>query len=95
MNQGWKNFNFSPGENFQNRWVEYRDGDRRLGPLEFIESISPREQRPPLYFMHLLLPHEPFIYLPSGQIFELANLLKGPTVGKMMNGLSLKLINVI
>ena len=73
VNQGWKNFNFSPGENFQNRWVEYRDGDRRLGPLEFIESISPREQRPPLYFMHLLLPHEPFIYLPSGQIFELAN----------------------
>lgn len=73
VDQGWKNFNAR--KDFQSRWGEYRDGDRRLGPLEFIESISPREQRPPLYFLHLLLPHEPFKYLPSGQMFDLVGKL--------------------
>jgi hypothetical protein len=37
----------------------------------FVRSIDARE-RPTLYFMHILLPHVPYIYLPSGRKYTLA-----------------------
>ncbi len=36
-------------------------------PYTWIDTIKPDAGRPTLYFAHVLLPHEPFIYLPSGQ----------------------------
>lgn len=55
-----------PGWNFTDRWVSRRDSDRRAGPLEFIRSIHADDRRPTLYFLHALLPHEPYVLLSSG-----------------------------
>ncbi len=52
-----------------NRTPEKRTGgtkDRDLQVERFIESIRPRS-RPTLYFLHVLLPHRPWTYLPSGK----------------------------
>ncbi len=34
-----------------------------------IDSIEPEGNRPPLYFLHFLLPHEPYLHLPSGKLY--------------------------
>jgi arylsulfatase A-like enzyme len=59
-----------------NRWENFRSGQRRgtapdrAGVLErFIRSVSPRS-RPALHFLHVLLPHAPYEYLPSGQRYD-------------------------
>jgi len=44
--------------------------DQRVRFESFVRSIAPR-QRPALYFIHVLLPHVPWHYLPSGK--EYAN----------------------
>src|SRR3954451_8185051 len=31
---------------------------------------APADKRPPLYFMHVLLPHEPLRFLPDGKVYE-------------------------
>ena len=51
------------------RWISARDADRREGPRRFVESISRADPQPTLYFLHALLPHEPYMYLRSGQQF--------------------------
>ena len=43
---------------------------RREQAEHFIASIEPSEE-PPLYFMHVLLPHIPWAYLPSGKEYSL------------------------
>ncbi len=43
--------------------------DRRQQGLDFIKAIQPTDQ-PHLYFLHLLLPHYPYTYLPSGKIYN-------------------------
>ncbi len=63
----WKGF--LQGQNWQRRWVSNRDDDRTRGPRRFIDGISAADPKPTLYFLHALLPHEPYIYLPSGQRF--------------------------
>ena len=67
LTQDWKNFLQS--QQFQQRWVSERDRDRREGPRQFIESIRAGDHQPTLYYLHALLPHEPYIYLRSGQQF--------------------------
>src|SRR4051812_42663833 len=32
--------------------------------------VQPRDKRPQLWFMHVLLPHEPLRFLPSGRVYE-------------------------
>jgi hypothetical protein len=54
-----------------NRWVsEEIQGEfpphRAQQFLHFIETIHPSE-RPTLYFLHVLLPHTPYLWLPSGK----------------------------
>ena len=63
----WKDF--LRGQNWQRRWVSNRDDDRTRGPHRFIDGISANDPHPTLYFLHALLPHEPYVYLPSGQRF--------------------------
>ncbi len=46
--------------------AELRGAERPLRLERWIGSIRPRE-RPTLYVHHALLPHEPWIYLPSGR----------------------------
>jgi hypothetical protein len=42
----------------------------------FLDSIQPGE-KPALYFIHVLLPHAPYHYLPSGKIYSFDTLVKG------------------
>ena len=59
-----------------NRWENFR-GHRRSGVApdraavvdRFVRSIGPRA-RPALHFLHVLLPHAPYEYLPSGERYE-------------------------
>lgn len=69
--------------NWTDRWVERRDSDRGRAAEEFIRSISAGDPRPTLYFMHVLLPHEPYLYLPTGQRFSLV----GHTPGLQRGGI--------
>ena len=41
--------------------------DRRLLVRSFVDGISASDQQPTLYFLHTLLPHQPWALLPSGQ----------------------------
>jgi hypothetical protein len=66
VNQGWRNFKTAL---WKRRFVQQRAGDRRAPLLELIDALEPPTDRPTLYFGHVLLPHEPFIYYPSGRIF--------------------------
>ena len=49
----------------QVRWAQNRGADRR--PYDWIAAIDRPPGRPTLHFLHVLLPHEPFTYLPTGQ----------------------------
>ena len=69
VNQSWKDFAASgPDDLVSARWAQERAGDRRRTFDEFISAID-QVARPTLHFAHVLLPHEPFIYLPTGQQF--------------------------
>ena len=46
--------------------AELREAERPVRLRGWIDSIRPRD-RPTLYVHHALLPHEPWIYLPSGR----------------------------
>ncbi len=77
MTENWKDF--VENDNMRRRWIERRTSDRRQMVHEFVESIDVLDyrDRPPFYFLHTLLPHEPWVYLPSGQRFS----TNGNTVG--------------
>jgi hypothetical protein len=77
VTENWKDF--VKNDTWRMRWRERRTTDRRQMVHEFIESIiaPSSEDRPPFYFLHTLLPHEPWVYLPSGQQFT----TNGNTVG--------------
>jgi hypothetical protein len=44
----------------------FRD-DRRRFTNAFIDAIDATDQQPTLYFLHALLPHQPWVLLPGGQ----------------------------
>jgi hypothetical protein len=44
----------------------FRD-DRRQFARAFIDEIDAADQQPTLYFLHALLPHQPWVLLPGGQ----------------------------
>ncbi len=50
--------------------------DRYQHFQQFLEMI-PAAQEPAFYFLHTLLPHVPFIYLPSGKIYNTDTHLEG------------------
>ena len=49
-----------------------RDADRASEFRFFGDSIRPPGRRPGLYFLHTLLPHRPWEYLPSGRTYRSA-----------------------
>lgn len=77
--QSWKDF--AANETLEDRWREVRADDRRATAVRFIESVD-ETTRPSLYFMHVLLPHEPWLYLPSGQQFTVQKHSIGLRQGK-------------
>ncbi len=46
--------------------------DRAAEFRRFVEAIQPSDERPGLYFLHSMLPHIPWEYLPSGRRYERA-----------------------
>jgi hypothetical protein len=64
VTHNWRGFGF---DFWQRRWTERRDDDRRSMVLDWIAEIDARDQ-PVLHFLHVLLPHEPYVYLPTGQM---------------------------
>ena len=68
IDRSWKDF-LAESLHSGGRWILERDRDRRQGPLRFITSIRAEDPQPTLYFLHCLLPHEPFRILPSGKYY--------------------------
>ena len=62
MDQNWNDF--LANDTFQNRWRAARVDDRRQTATRFIESNHRRG--PTLHFLHVLLPHEPWLYFADG-----------------------------
>jgi hypothetical protein len=67
LTNDWRNF--IDAQRWQRRWITEKDNDRRQPPRELIAGISRDDPAPTLYFAHTLLPHEPYVYLRSGQTF--------------------------
>ena len=67
VTQSWRDFAADP--TMLSRWALLRGQDRRTPTDRFIASIAPAAggARPPLHFLHVLLPHEPWTHLPTGQ----------------------------
>ena len=82
VDQNWKDFaaNEDP-ETFGDRWRAARLDDRRVTIDRFIAAID-ADGRPMLHFMHALLPHEPFLYLPTGQQFTFQRHMIGLREGR-------------
>jgi hypothetical protein len=68
LTDDWRDF--VNADQWQGRWVRARDRDRTEPVTRFIESISAGDRQPTMYFLHVLLPHEPYVYLRSGQRFS-------------------------
>jgi hypothetical protein len=73
INDRWRNFRDSPGRGRAlpgNAVINRLAGGER--PLRFRTSVAAIRagRRPTLDFMHVLLPHEPLEYLPSGQRYK-------------------------
>ncbi len=56
----------SPGAWQRHVQQRFKD-DRRRFAQAFIDGISASDRQPTLYFLHVLLPHQPWVLLPSGQ----------------------------
>lgn len=50
-----------------------RNTDRAAEFRRFIASIGPPDDRPGFYFLHTLLPHRPWEYLPSGRNYRVTD----------------------
>jgi hypothetical protein len=65
VDENWRGF--AEAQTFQRQWGRQRESDRRRIIDSFLEAITSANQDATLYFLHALLPHEPYEYLPSGQ----------------------------
>ena len=82
VDQNWKDFAANDeSETFADRWRTARLDDRRVTIDRFIAGID-AGTRPLLHFMHALLPHEPFLYLPTGQQFTFQRHMIGLREGR-------------
>jgi hypothetical protein len=68
VTQNWKNFE-GPAPEVMQRWKRRRFADRRGQAERFIAAIAPCEGRC-LHFLHLMLPHLPLEYGPSGKKYH-------------------------
>ncbi len=61
----------TPGDRQLARAHPHRRNDERVNDFRrFMDSIRPPGARPGLYFTHVLLPHAPWEYLPSGRRYS-------------------------
>ncbi len=80
--QSWKDLAEGASKAWKDQWIEWRDRDRLQSALSAIDSIQPEGDRPPIYFLHILLPHEPYLYLPSGKQYAALPHLGGLLAGE-------------
>ena len=82
VTQNWRDF--VAEDTFIGRWNVRRVQDRGEAVKDFIVEIAAddRDDRAPLHFMHVLLPHEPWLYLPSGQRYTLRRYTVGTSSGQ-------------
>jgi hypothetical protein len=66
LTEDWKGF--ADAQGFQERWASERDRDRRRPLNQFLDRIERGDPPRTLYYLHALLPHEPYQYLPGGQL---------------------------
>lgn len=70
IDSSWTNFSGVGAGEFDmiDRFGEATEGDGRVASVDkFIDSMAPAPIDPTLYYLHLLLPHVPWEFLPSGQ----------------------------
>ena len=69
VTESWKDFAGSPQPR---RWTDFDADWAERGPKfrRFVESIQPSE-RPGLHFLHSMLPHASWKYLPDGRLYTL------------------------
>lgn len=83
IDQSWSNFGMTEGDaepadfDMITLFLEQVDADRRVPVGQFLDGIAPTTGDPPLYFLHALLPHIPWTYLPSGQTYPTLSPLPG------------------
>jgi hypothetical protein len=77
LTDDWRDF--VRADHWQGRWGRARDRDRTEPVTRFLESISAGDPQPTMYFLHVLLPHEPYVYLRSGQRFTTDTRIPGMT----------------
>jgi len=80
VDENWRGF--AESQDFQQQWGRERERDRRRIIDNFFEAISAGNQDATLYFLHALLPHEPYEYLPSGQKSGINRRTAGITFGR-------------
>lgn len=70
VTQTWADFATLDPPTFGDVWREQRRDDRRQVVDRFIAGLAGGSRgQPTLHFLHVLLPHEPWQYLPTGQRF--------------------------
>ncbi len=83
IDQSWSNFGVDESSaetadfDMIALFLDEVDADRRLPVARFLDSIAPTTTEPQLYFLHALLPHIPWSYLPSGQTYPTLSPLPG------------------
>ncbi|MCP3956238.1 MAG: sulfatase-like hydrolase/transferase [bacterium] len=81
VNQNW--MLFANRDDWLSDWKQRGRGDRGAQVERLIDGIRPTEVGV-LHLMHVLLPHPPFEYLPSGQFYSLEGNVVGLKNGKMV-----------
>jgi len=75
-------------EKWTNFWND--SGENRRGIFQaFLDNLQPNGKQPELFFLHEMLPHKPWIYLPSGKEYrDYGSLVWGTSIlnrGKWLN----------
>lgn len=69
----WSNFSGGEGGDEVDITARFQEltysADRRLPVAQFIQNVGTTGDEPRLFFLHALVPHGPWTYLPSGQTY--------------------------
>ena len=81
VTQNWRDF--VSNDDWRALLARGQAGDRPESAATFIEQIEaePDSARPTFHFLHLMLPHEPWVYLPIGQRFSASGAVAGVRAG--------------
>jgi hypothetical protein len=84
VDQGWDRFaeatEIGANDTWRQEWGAGRLLDRKAQFMSFVEGIEENEL-PTLHFLHVLLPHPPMSYLPSGKMYSVDGGLPGLKTG--------------